>query len=48
MMKWRRGLSALLGIGMSIVMLGCGGDKTADDMGQESLYTLPRRWWRRE
>lgn len=39
MTKWRRGLSALLGIGMSIVMLGCGGDRAVDGMGQESLYT---------
>lgn len=39
MTKWRRGVSALLGIGMSIVMLGCGGDRAVDGMGQESLYT---------
>lgn len=39
MTKWRRGLSALLGVSMSIVMLGCGGDRAVDGMGQESLYT---------
>lgn len=39
MTNWRRGLSAVLGVGMSLMLLGCGGDIAVDSMGQESLDT---------
>lgn len=39
MTKWRRGLAGVLGVGLGLMALGCGGDMAVDGRDQESLYT---------